>query len=53
MMELKDNLEGFQDTLVPPILKEDKSVKEFFYLRNDSITKLNEMVKQIAQDINI
>lgn len=53
MMELKHNLEGIQDTLVPLIWKEEKSVEEFVDWRIEAITKINEMVKPITQDMDM
>ena len=53
MLKLKDNLEGFQHTLVPLVLKDDKNVREFDSQRNEATIKVNDMVKPIAQDMNM
>ena len=45
MIELIDSIEGFRDTLVPTILNESKSIKDFATRRNEAITQINNMVK--------
>jgi hypothetical protein len=53
MVELKDQIEGFQDTLVPPILNKDKVIKYFFIWRTKSITIVSDMVRKIAENMDM
>ena len=53
MVELKDLIEGFQDTLVPPILDKDKNIKEFAAWRTEAITTVTDMVKKIVENMDM
>lgn len=51
LMELKDSIESYQDTLVPPFLEMKKNVKEFTTWKLEAITEVGNMVKIMEKDM--
>ena len=39
--------------MIPPLLKEDQSIKEYVERRNETITQVNSLIHNISQDVNM
>ena len=51
-LELKGDFENHKDIVVPPLLKEDQSIKEYVEWRNETITWVNSLIHSISQDVD-
>ena len=52
-LELKGDFENHKDIVVPPLLKDDQSIKEYVEKRNETITQVNSLIHDISQDVNM
>ena len=48
LIELKNELETYQDTLVPTLLDCNKNIKEFTEWKKKTITRVNDIIKAIT-----
>ena len=52
-LELKGDFENHKDIVVPPLLKNDQSIKEYVEWRNETITQVSSLINSISQDVNM
>ena len=52
-LKLKGDFENHKNIVVPPLLKEDQSIKEYVEWRNETVTRVNSLIHNIYQDVDM